>query len=166
MMKFSRRMLMVGTALLLAFGMVACGVDDAAVTAGVKAALVADSGLATTTISVDTQKGVVTLSGTVGSDALKSKAEEIAKGVKGVKSVVNNLTVKAAMAPIVIAPDTVLKTAVIANLAKYGITDLTVEVANGEVTLKGNIMRAKLQDAIKAANEAKPKKVNNQLTIK
>lgn len=166
MMKFSRRMLMVGTALLLAFGMVACGVDDAAVTTGVKAALIADAGLATTTIGVDTQKGVVTLSGTVGSDALKSKAEEIAKGVKGVKSVVNNLTVKAVMAPIVIAPDTVLKTAVIANLAKYGITGLTVEVANGEVTLKGDITRAKLQDAIKAANEAKPKKVNNQLTIK
>ena len=50
--------------------------------------------------------------------------------------------------------------------AKYGVTGITVEVANGEVTLKGDIMRAKLQDAIKAANEAKPKKVNNQMTIK
>lgn len=166
MTKFSRRMLMVGMAVVMAFGMVACGVDDAAVTASVKAALVADAGLSTATIGVDTQKGVVTLSGAVGSDALKSKAEEITKAVKGVKSVTNNLTVKPVMAPIVIAPDTVLKNAVTANLAKYGVTGLTIEVANGEVTLKGDIMRAKLQDAIKAANEAKPKKVNNQLTIK
>jgi osmotically-inducible protein OsmY len=166
MTKFSRRMLMVGATLLLAFGMVACGVDDAAVTTSVKAALLADSGLSSATIGVDTQKGVVTLSGMVNSDVLKAKAEEIAKGVKGVKSVVNNLTVKPAMAPIVIAPDTQLKNAVTANLAKYGITGLTVEVANGEITLKGDIMRAKLQDAIKAANEAKPKKVNNQMTIK
>ena len=166
MMNFPQRMLMVAMTLLLAFGIVACGVDDAAVTAGVKAALLADSGLSTATISVDTQKGAVTLTGTVDSDAMKAKAAEIAKGVKGVKSVVNNLTVKPAMKPIVVAPDTELKNAVSANLAKYGVTGITVEVANGEVTLKGDIMRAKLQDAIKAANEAKPKKVNNQMTIK
>lgn len=165
-MKYSRRMLMVGAAVLLAFGMVACGVKDEDITAGVRAALAADASLSTATIAVDSQKGVVTLGGTVDSDALKSKAEEIAKGVKGVKSVTNSLTVKPAMKPIVVAPDTELKNAVTANLAKYGVTGLTVEVANGEVTLKGDIMRAKLQDAIKAANEARPKKVNNQLTIK
>ena len=53
-----------------------------------------------------------------------------------------------------------------ANLAKYGITTVTVDVANGEVTLTGNIPRAKLQDAIKAANESHPKKVNNKMVIK
>ncbi len=166
MFKFSKRMLMMGTAVILAFGMAACGVDDSAVTAGVKAALLADAGLSTVTIGVDTQKGVVTLSGTVDTDALKAKAGEIAKGVKGVKSVVNNLTVKPPMKPIVIAPDTELRNAVSANMMKYGVTGITVEVANGEVTLKGDIPRAKLQDAMKAANEAKPKKVNNQMTIK
>ncbi len=166
MLKLSKRMLMVSAGVLMALGLVACGVDDAAVTASVKAALAADAGLSTVTIGVDTQKGAVTLSGMVDSDALKAKAEEIAKGVKGVKSVTNNLTVKPAMKPIVVAPDTELKNAVTANLMKYGVTGLTVEVSNGEVTLKGDIQRAKLQDAIKAANEAKPKKVNNQMTIK
>ncbi len=166
MMKFSRRILMVGAGLLLALGIAACGVDDAALTAKVKAALIADAGLSTATINVDSLKGVVTLSGTVDSEALKTKAGEIAKGVKDVKSVTNNLTVKPPTTPIVIAPDTDLKNKVTANLAKYGVTGITVEVVNGEVTLTGDVPRAKLQDVIKAANEANPKKVNNKLTIK
>lgn len=166
MMKSSSRLLMFGVCLLLASLGIACGVDDATVTANVKSALAADAGLAKSAITVDTQKGVVTLSGTVDTDAQKAKAEEIAKGVKGAKSVTNNITVKPAPKPVVIAPDTELRNAVMANLTKYGITGVTVDIANGEVTLKGDIPRAKLQDAIKAANEAKPKKVNNQLTVK
>lgn len=61
--------------------------------------------------------------------------------------------------------DTALKNKVEANLTKYGVTGVTAEVSNGEVTLRGNIQRAKLQDAMKAANEANPKKVNNQMNI-
>jgi osmotically-inducible protein OsmY len=63
------------------------------------------------------------------------------------------------------ATDTTLKNRVEANLTKYDVSGVTVEVANGEVTLKGNIARAKLADAMKAANEAGPKKVNNQMNI-
>jgi hyperosmotically inducible protein len=65
-----------------------------------------------------------------------------------------------------IAPDTALKNTVEANLTKYNVTGVTVEVSGGEVTLKGDIPRAKLQDAMKAANEASPRKVNNQMNIK
>ncbi len=63
------------------------------------------------------------------------------------------------------AGDTTLKNTVQANLTKYGVTGVEVEVNNGEVTLKGSIPRAKLQDARKAADEANPKKVNNQLNL-
>jgi len=63
------------------------------------------------------------------------------------------------------ASDTAIKNLVQANLTRYGVSGVTVEVANGEVTLKGSIPRAKLQDAMKAANEASPKKVNNQLNL-
>lgn len=65
-----------------------------------------------------------------------------------------------------IAPDTALRNSVQANLTKYNVTGVTVEVSGGEVTLKGDIPRAKLQDAMKAANEASPRKVNNQMNIK
>jgi tetratricopeptide (TPR) repeat protein len=68
--------------------------------------------------------------------------------------------------PTVIAADDPLKTQVQANLTKYGITGVTVTVVNGEVTLTGDLPRAKLPDAQKAANEAHPKKVNNKLNLK
>ena len=63
------------------------------------------------------------------------------------------------------ATDAGLKNAIEANLTRYGVTGVTVEVKDKEVTLKGSIPRAKLQDAMKAANEASPKKVNNQLNL-
>lgn len=63
------------------------------------------------------------------------------------------------------ATDTALKNTVQANLTKYGVTGVTVSVSNGEVTLQGSVPRAKLQDAMKAANEANPKKVNNQMNV-
>jgi osmotically-inducible protein OsmY len=63
------------------------------------------------------------------------------------------------------ATDAGLKNAIEANLTRYGVTGVTVEVNDKEVTLKGSIPRAKLQDAMKAANEASPKKVNNQLNL-
>jgi osmotically-inducible protein OsmY len=63
------------------------------------------------------------------------------------------------------ATDAALKNTVEANLTRYGVSGVTVEVSGGEVTLKGSIPRAKLQDAMKAANEASPKKVNNQLNL-
>jgi osmotically-inducible protein OsmY len=64
-----------------------------------------------------------------------------------------------------VSEDTALKNKVEANLTKYGVSGVTVTVSGGEVTLSGNIARAKLQDAMKAANEANPKKVNNQMNI-
>ena len=140
------------------------GPSDEALTQSVQAKIKADSQLATAPISVSTTSGVVSLTGEVTSAANKSHAEELAKSVEGVKSVTNNITVKPPVP--VIAQDDPLKTQVMANLLKYGISGITVSVANGEVTLTGNIARAKLQDALKAANEAHPKKVNNKLTIK
>ena len=68
--------------------------------------------------------------------------------------------------PIAVSEDPKIKTAVEENLARYNVKGVTATVADGQVTLSGEIPRAKLQDAMKAANEAKPKKVVNELTIK
>ena len=139
------------------------GPDDATITAGVKAKISADSPALANSVTVTTSEGAVTLAGAVDSEAIKAKVEQDAKSVAGVKSVVNNLTVKP---PIVFSEDTTIRNAVMANLTKHNITGITVEVANGEVTLKGTIVRAKLQEAMMATNDAKPKKVINQMTIK
>jgi hyperosmotically inducible protein len=68
-------------------------VDDAATTAAVKTKLVADKAANLTRIDVDTNNGIVYLNGTVDSPQQKTKAEELAGEVKGVKKVVNNLQV-------------------------------------------------------------------------
>jgi hyperosmotically inducible protein len=140
--------------------------DDAKLTSAVQSQVSAiDPG-----ISVDTKEAVVTLSGMVASQDAVSEAEQSAKSVEGVKSVNNNLTVKPAApeentAANTANTDAALKNAVEQNLTKYGVAGVTATVTNGEVTLTGDIKRAKLQDAMKAANEAQPTKVNNQLSI-
>lgn len=69
--------------------------DDAAITTQVKSALTASPQVGALGVDVDTVANVVTLSGTVNSVEQKRVAEEIAKDVEGVTSVVNNLTVEA-----------------------------------------------------------------------
>lgn len=73
---------------------VATAVDDSAITAKVKAALMAEPGLKSLQINVDTKNAAVTLSGAVDSAASKEKAKQVAAGVSGVTNVVDQLTVK------------------------------------------------------------------------
>jgi len=69
-------------------------VDDAAITAGVKAAIVGEPSLKVSDIDVDTDNGVVQLSGFVSSADSVATAASVARTVKGVKSVKNDLRLK------------------------------------------------------------------------
>jgi osmotically-inducible protein OsmY len=91
--------------LMLAATFVACGstpkqestgdyVDDSVITTKVKSLLAEDNFLKSFEIGVETRKGVVQLSGWVGTQEAVNKAGQIARGVAGVHSVKNNLTVK------------------------------------------------------------------------
>ncbi|MDM0000384.1 BON domain-containing protein [Variovorax sp. J22P240] len=73
---------------------VAGAVDDAAITAAVSTGLAKDPDLSAIKIDVDTKGGTVSLSGPAPNAAAKARAEEIAKSVKGVSAVKNNLEVK------------------------------------------------------------------------
>jgi|UPI000482CD5B osmotically-inducible protein OsmY len=73
---------------------VAGAVDDATITAAVSSGLAKDPDLSAIKIDVDTKGGTVSLSGPAPSAAAKARAEEIAKSVKGVSAVNNNLEVK------------------------------------------------------------------------
>ncbi|HDR2889770.1 TPA: molecular chaperone OsmY [Enterobacter asburiae] len=68
--------------------------DDSAITAKVKAALVDDKNIKSTDISVKTEGSVVTLSGFVESQTQAEQAVAVAKGVKGVTSVSDKLHVR------------------------------------------------------------------------
>jgi hyperosmotically inducible periplasmic protein len=69
-------------------------VDDAAITAKVKAAFVRDDTVKALEVNVDTFKGVVQLSGFVDSVVQKDQAGRLAAAVPGVVEVKNNVVVK------------------------------------------------------------------------
>lgn len=69
-------------------------VDDAAITTSVKARFVDDSAVDAAAIKVETLNGVVQLSGFAKNVAERSTAESIARKVKGVKSVKNDVAVR------------------------------------------------------------------------
>ena len=72
----------------------ASALSDTAITAKVKAGLAAEPDLSALAIKVETEKGVVMLSGFVESKAEAERAEKLAKGVDGVTSVKSNIKVK------------------------------------------------------------------------
>jgi hyperosmotically inducible protein len=68
-------------------------VDDATITASVKSRLVGDKPANLTRVDVDTNNGTVYLNGTVESAEQKTRAEQLARQARGVRTVVNNLQV-------------------------------------------------------------------------
>jgi hyperosmotically inducible periplasmic protein len=68
--------------------------DDAEITTKVKGAIYSEPGLKTLRISVDTIKGVVTLTGSVNSQAAFDRTSALAESVGGVQEVANHLQVK------------------------------------------------------------------------
>jgi len=69
-------------------------IDDSVITTKVKSLLAGDAFLKSFQISVETYKGIVQLSGFVDSQTTVKKAVQIARSVRGVKSVKNDLIVK------------------------------------------------------------------------
>jgi len=69
-------------------------VDDSWITTKVKSDLLATKDIGSTHISVNTTKGVVTLSGTAKSQAESNKAESVAHAVTGVTMVHNDIRVE------------------------------------------------------------------------
>lgn len=69
-------------------------VDDTVITTKVKSAILGEPSLKSAEINVETFKGVVQLSGFVSSTAAENKAVEVARSIKGVKSVKDDMRVK------------------------------------------------------------------------
>jgi hypothetical protein len=116
-------------------------------------------------MSATVKDGVATLSGTATDEAARTSFENAVKGIEGVKSVVNNVTVAPAQttAPVEITADDPLS---------KGLTDATKDfpgvqatVADGVVTLTGTLKRSQLPALMKSINSLKPKKIENKLTL-
>lgn len=144
--------------------MSACGKSDADLTKAATDKLAADKVVG---VAVAVKDGVATLTGEVADVTVKSKAEASVKAVDGIKSVVTTgVTMKPVPTPAPPSPDKMIQGTVEQSITKLGITGITVAVVDGEVTLTGDVTKANLAKVMQAANEAKPKKVNNKLTVK
>lgn len=149
--------LMMSAAIAATLFLASCGPKDADIQKAVQAKEASG-------ITVAVTKGAVTLTGEVPDDAAKATAEEVAKAEKGVKSVANDLTVKPAVAPVVIAEDTVLQKNVADAIKDF--PTVKADVKDGVVTLTGELKKASLITLMQHLSALKPKKIDNKLTIK
>ncbi|TNV18931.1 molecular chaperone OsmY [Buttiauxella sp. B2] len=118
--------------------------DDSAITAKVKAALVDNEAIKSTDISVKTEKKVVTLSGFVESQAQAEQAVTVAKGVEGVSSVSDKLHVRDAGSQSAsgYAGDTATTSEIKAKLLADDLVPsrkVKVETTDGVVQLSGTV---------------------------
>ena len=88
-----RRLGTLVTAVMLAGFVTACSSTDAGITTKVKMKFAADDTVKAYQINVDTQKGVVTLTGDVETPAAKMQAVQIARNTEGVRDVIDQLHV-------------------------------------------------------------------------
>lgn len=114
-------------------------VDDSIISSKVKSKLFSDDFVKSRHIDVDVLRGVVYLTGAIESTSQKRMAADIARGVEGVRKVVNQLIVGSLTAGEIL-DDAVLSSKIKTELIKTdGIksTNIDVDTTKGQVTLTG-----------------------------
>ncbi len=144
----------------IALFMSACGKSDADLQKAVSDKLAADK---VTGVTVAVKDGVATLTGEVADAAAKKKAEDSAKTVEGIKSVVNSTTLKPIPAATPAAPDPALTGKIDQDLKKAGCTGATVAVTNGKVTVTGEVPNAKYAECVQVIMQSGVTGIDNQL---
>ncbi|MDO3918299.1 molecular chaperone OsmY [Salmonella enterica] len=146
--------------------------DDSAITAKVKAALVDHDNIKSTDISVETNQKVVTLSGFVESQAQAEAAVKMAKGVEGVTSVSDKLHVRDNKEGSVkgYAGDTATTSEVKAKLLADDLVPsrkVKVETTDGVVQLSGTVETQEQSDRAESIAKAVDgvKSVKNDLKV-
>ncbi|HLU17167.1 MAG TPA: BON domain-containing protein [Edaphocola sp.] len=113
-------------------------------------------------VSVSVKDGVVTLSGTVNSEADKIAAENAVKALdakkSGVKSINNNIEVAATPAPVVNAEDAALSAGVSDVLKDF--PSVSAEVKEGIIYVNGEIEKAKVTRLKQMLDNLKPIKTD------
>jgi len=140
-------------------------ISDREITLAIDSELFVARGVSADPIDVETNNGIVILSGTVENILAKERAERVASAIKGVRSVVNDLDVKATA-----RDDTEIVQGVEQALREDPATDsweIGVVSAEGMVTLTGNVdswqekeLAATVAKGVKGVRE-----VDNQLDI-
>ena len=173
-MKISKILIATAVAATLSAGQLFAAdlVDDAALTAKVKTALIANPVTKAHQIDVESKAGTVQLNGFVDSTAGRNEAATVAKGVEGVTTVENNLEVRTTdRTPGVAMDDAAItskvKATLLADTSTKGLS-INVETRDGVVQLNGfadseaeREAAAKLAGAVGGVTS-----VHNNLTVK
>ena len=138
----------------------ACGKSDADLTKAVNDKLAAD-GVKGVTATVN--NGVATLTGEVSDVTVKVKANASAKSVEGIKSVVDNTTLKPLPVATPAAADPALTAKINADLKKAGCTGAEVTVVGGKVTVTGTVPADKYAQCIQVIQQSGITGIDNQL---
>jgi hyperosmotically inducible protein len=113
-------------------------------------------------VTVDVKDGIVTLNGTVSNEADKAMVENNIKALdtkeSGVKSVINNIVVVPAPAPVVNDNDALLASQVVDATKDF--PTVTASVKDGIITVTGELDKAKVQVLKMALDNLKPKKTD------
>ena len=144
-------------------------VSDAAVTSKVKSALAADATTNPLKVDVDTNEGVVRLSGTVEKAENRTRAEEVARNVEGVRRVVNDIQVGDKHVATTV-DDAFITTKIKSKLTVSGDVNpfnIDVDTQNGVVTLSGRVTKPEAKVAAeRIARETEGvKEVHNNITV-
>jgi osmotically-inducible protein OsmY len=156
--KLSRLLLLFGTVALISSAIPGCKskVNDAEVKTAVETALQANP--ETAGLMVDVKDGVATVSGEAKDEAAKTKATELAKDVKGVKSVENNVSVAPPPPPVEITADDPLTSAVKDATKDY--PTVTATVKDGVISVSGELKSDSWKKLKMTLDGLKPKKVD------
>lgn len=144
-------------------------VSDAAITTKVKAALAADATTNPLRVDVDTNEGVVRLSGRVDESTNRRRAEEVARNVDGVRRVVNDIQVGEQSVSQTV-DDKFITTKIKSKLTVSGDVNpfnIDVDTVNGVVTLSGRVAKAEAKaEAERLARETEGvREVRNNITV-
>ncbi|MFV0472110.1 MAG: BON domain-containing protein [Paludibacteraceae bacterium] len=115
-------------------------------------------------VSVNVEKQVAILTGEVKDVATSEAVAAAAQGVKGVKSVVNSITITPVPVVEINENDTLLTTQLTDALKDNPTVSFVVK--DGIVTLTGEIKKGNLAKLIQKVQALNPAKVENNLTIK
>lgn len=111
--------------------------DDSKIGNAVDDALLLDESTPVNDIDVDTDEGIVTLTGSVNNILAKDRAEELAETVKGVRGIINRIEVDPVYRTDTVIAENVRDSLLINPATKLWEIETTVE--DGEVTLTGTV---------------------------
>ena len=147
-------------------------IDDSVVTARVKSALLADPDVKSLEFKVETRKGEVQLSGFAGDQTKIDRAIAVTRGVEGVKSIDNKVSLKVAATTVGNKIDdgivtTKVKAALLADVYVKSL-DIAVVTRKGEVQLSGFVdNQSQIDGAIDVARGIEgARSVSNEMSIK